>query len=210
MADIRRMATTHLPTHYGDFTLYVYDSKTHKEHVALTVGDIDDDTPVYVRLHSECLTGDIFGSHRCDCGEQLAYSLDFLQHMGRGVLLYLRQEGRGIGLINKIRAYALQDQGMDTVDANLALGWPEDGRDYGDAAAMLHDLGVQQVRLLTNNPLKVRGLEEHGIEIVERLPMAIAPNADNLRYMETKRDRMGHLLPTLLPGEVSTGNGHVY
>ena len=194
MTQAQRVATTDLPTRYGSFTMHVYQSNG-KEHVALTVGPIDDGAPVLVRLHSECLTGDVFGSHRCDCGEQLAHSLQVVQHHGCGVLLYLRQEGRGIGLANKIRAYALQDQGLDTVDANLALGLPPDMRDYGDAAAMLADLGLKQVRLLTNNPLKIAGLEAHNIDVVERLPMTITPHADNLHYLETKRERMGHLLP---------------
>jgi GTP cyclohydrolase II len=197
MPNLQRVASTRLPTRYGDFTMHVYDNTSHQEHVALTIGVVDDGAPVYVRLHSECLTGDSFGSSRCDCGEQLAQSLRFLQYEGRGVLLYLRQEGRGIGLVNKIRAYALQDQGLDTVDANLALGLPEDMREYDDAAAMLHDLDVERVMLLTNNPLKIDGLEQHGIEVVERLPMMVMPNAENVHYLETKRDRMGHLLPLL-------------
>lgn len=201
MLATRRVATTRLPTRYGEFVMHVYDSPTHKEHVALTVGMIDDGVPVYVRVHSECLTGDIFGSHRCDCGEQLDQSLHFLQQSGRGVLLYLRQEGRGIGLANKIRAYALQDEGLDTVDANLALGLPEDMRDYHEAADMLLDLGVQQVVLLTNNPLKIEGLALRGIDVIDRLPMTVIPHPDNLQYLQTKRDRMGHLLP-VLPAEV--------
>ncbi len=194
MTQTQRIATTDLPTRYGSFTMHVYQNDG-KEHVALTVGAINNGAPVLVRLHSECLTGDVFGSHRCDCGEQLVHSLQVLQHHGRGVLLYLRQEGRGIGLANKIRAYALQDQGLDTVDANLALGLPPDMREYGAAAGMLADLHVKQVRLLTNNPQKIAGLEEHGIRVVERVPMMIMPHANNLQYLETKRDRMGHLLP---------------
>lgn len=197
MFETQRTASTMLPTRYGDFAMHVYTTMTHLEHVALTVGTIDNGEPVYVRLHSECLTGDIFGSCRCDCGEQLAQSLHFLQRAGRGILLYLRQEGRGIGLANKIRAYALQDQGLDTVDANLALGLPEDMRDYRDAALMLADLGVQQIVLLTNNPAKITGLEQYGIVVVERMPMQTIPNAANLRYLETKRSRMGHLLPVV-------------
>lgn len=147
-----------------------------------------------MRLHSECLTGDVFGSARCDCGEQLDYSMRLLQQEGRGVLLYLRQEGRGIGLSNKIRAYALQEQGLDTVDANRALGLPDDMRDYRDAADMLHDLHVQRVRLLTNNPAKIDGLARYGIDVIERVPLHIAPNAVNERYLRTKQERMGHLL----------------
>lgn len=199
---LQRVATTTLPTQYGDFMVHVYDGASHLEHVALTVGSVDDGQPVSVRVHSECLTGDVFGSQRCDCGEQLAQSLRLLQAEGRGVLLYLRQEGRGIGLINKIRAYALQEQGLDTVDANLALGLPEDMRDYSEAALMLQDLGVHTIRLLTNNPAKIDGLERHGIQIAERLPMQIMPNPDNRHYLYTKRIRMGHLLPLVLP-EVS-------
>jgi GTP cyclohydrolase II len=195
MPELQCVAATRLPTRFGEFTMHVYAAADGKEHVALSVGPIDDGLPVYARLHSECLTGDIFGSCRCDCGEQLAQSLLFLQQQGRGVLLYLRQEGRGIGLINKIRAYALQDQGLDTVDANLALGLPEDARRYDEAAAMLHDLGVRAVILLTNNPAKIEGLADHGIEVVERAPMMIMPNTDNRQYLRTKRDRMGHLLP---------------
>jgi GTP cyclohydrolase II len=192
-----RVASTRLPTRYGDFAMHIYNSATQQEHVALTVGTIDAGTPIYVRLHSECFTGDIFSSQRCDCGEQLDLSLRFLQHHGCGILLYLRQEGRGIGLTNKIRAYALQDQGLDTVDANLALGMPEDMRDYGDAAEMLLDLGVRQVILLTNNPHKIEGLRQHGIDVIQRLPLMVQPNTDNLHYFQTKRDRMGHLLPLL-------------
>lgn len=194
MTQTQRVATTALPTGYGPFTMHVYQHGP-KEHIALTVGPIENGMPVLVRIHSECLTGDVFRSHRCDCGEQLAHSLHLLQHEGCGVLVYLRQEGRGIGLANKIRAYALQDQGLDTVDANVALGLPPDMREYGDAAVILADLGVDHVRLLTNNPQKIAGLEAHGITVVERVPMAIMPHADNLHYLETKRDRMGHLLP---------------
>ncbi len=202
MSETHRIATTTLPTRHGDFTMHVYAGTTRLEHVALTVGAIDDGAPVYVRLHSECLTGDVFGSCRCDCGEQLAESLVFLQQAGRGVLLYLRQEGRGVGLGNKIRAYALQDQGLDTVDANLALGLPEDMRDYHEAASMLADLGIRQVILLTNNPTKIDGLARHGIVVVDRTPMQIQPNPSNLHYLETKRKRMGHLLPLL---QLATG-----
>jgi GTP cyclohydrolase II len=195
MAETRNVAMTTLPTRYGTFGMVVYQGASAQEHVALVVGAVDDGAPVYVRLHSECLTGDIFGSARCDCGEQLEHSLRFLQEEGRGVLLYLRQEGRGIGLTNKIRAYALQDQGLDTVDANLALGLPEDSRDYADAAAMLRDLGVASVALLTNNPAKIAGLEHHGISVVERVPVETTPKPENVRYLETKSARMGHLLP---------------
>lgn len=191
---VRRIATAELPTRDGGFTIHVYDDNG-KEHVALTLGDLA--APTIVRIHSECLTGDVFGSSRCDCGEQLAASISFLQDAGSGVLLYLRQEGRGIGLANKIRAYALQDGGLDTVDANLALGLPEDARDYRVAAHMLLDLGVRSVRLLTNNPDKIAGLSQNGVDVVERIPMEVAPNAVNLPYLRTKHDRMGHLLSVL-------------
>jgi len=191
----RRLAGANLPTRYGTFEVFVYDTPERKEHVALALGAIDDGAPVLVRVHSECLTGDVFGSSRCDCGEQLADSLRLLRGEGRGVLLYLRQEGRGIGLVNKISAYALQEQGLDTVEANLALGLPEDGRDYRVAAEMLLDLGVRRARLLTNNPAKVEGLKRHGVEIAERLPLRISPNPSNLGYLRTKREKMGHLLP---------------
>jgi GTP cyclohydrolase II len=198
----RRSAQASLPTRYGTFDMFVYDGPDHKEHVALTLGAIDDGEPVLVRVHSECLTGDVFGSTRCDCGEQLADSLRFLQEHGHGVLLYLRQEGRGIGLTKKISAYALQEQGLDTVEANHALGLPEDMRDYRAAAAMLLDLGVRRARLLTNNPAKIEGLERHGVEVVERLPLWISPNPSNLGYLRTKREKMGHLFPKAVTLEV--------
>ena len=191
----QRLARANLPTGFGTFEVFVYDSVERKEHVALTIGVVDDGEPVLVRVHSECLTGDVFGSSRCDCGEQLEHSLRILREQGRGVLLYLRQEGRGIGLANKISAYALQEEGLDTVEANLALGLPEDVRDYRVAAEMLLDLGVRQAYLMTNNPAKVEGLERHGVEVVERLPLSISPNPSNLGYLRTKREKMGHLLP---------------
>jgi 3,4-dihydroxy 2-butanone 4-phosphate synthase / GTP cyclohydrolase II len=194
----RRVARANLPTRYGTFEMFVYDTPEHKDHVALTTGAIDDGEPVLVRAHSECLTGDVFGSSRCDCGEQLADSLRYLQEQGRGVLLYLRQEGRGIGLANKISAYALQEEGLDTVQANLALGLPEDVRDYQVAAEMLLDLGVQRARLITNNPAKIEGLERYGIEVVERIPLGISPNPSNLGYLRTKQEKMGHLLPAIV------------
>ena len=191
----RRVAEANLPTRYGDFEMFVYDTIDHKEHVALTIGAIDDGESVLVRAHSECLTGDVFGSSRCDCGEQLAESLRLLQEEGRGVLLYLRQEGRGIGLANKISAYALQERGLDTVQANHALGLPEDVRDYWMAAEMLLDLGVRRTRLLTNNPAKIEGLERYGVEVVKRVPLRISPNPSNVGYLRTKREKMGHLFP---------------
>lgn len=197
-----RSTSTALPTRHGDFQLVLYDAADAEEHMALVAGPLvalGGDEPVLVRIHSECLTGDLFGSRRCDCGQQLEESLRLLASAGRGVLLYLRQEGRGIGLTRKIDAYRLQEQGLDTVEANLSLGLPEDARDYGVGAAILADLGASRVRLLTNNPAKVEGLEEHGIEVVERLPLLITPNPTNLRYLTTKRDRMGHLLGASLP-----------
>ncbi|HEX5502770.1 MAG TPA: GTP cyclohydrolase II [Thermomicrobiales bacterium] len=192
---MRRVAQTRLPTRYGDFQMLVYATPDGKEQIALTVGASAGEPPPLVRLHSECLTGDVFGSCRCDCGEQLDESMRLLQARGRGVLLYLRQEGRGIGLTRKIQAYALQDQGYDTVEANLALGLPEDARDYGAAAAILRDLGVGCVTLLTNNPAKIAGLERYGIAVAGRVPLQMPPNPVNRRYLETKRAKMGHLLP---------------
>jgi len=208
MRSIRRVARAGIPTSYGDFEVFVYEAADLKEHVALTTGfepgDLDDDDPVLVRLHSECLTGDVFGSRRCDCGEQLRESMRLLREQGRGVLLYLRQEGRGIGLANKISAYALQDEGLDTVQANLALGLPEDARDYRVAAEMLLDLGVRRAAVLTNNPAKIEGLTRNGVEIVERMPVRVEPNPFNLTYLRTKQEKMGHLFPSsLVPEGVS-------
>lgn len=206
---VRRVAEARLPTGYGEFNIIVYISQKGKEHVALTVGQTEPGDaqpgsgPVLVRLHSECLTSDVFGSARCDCGEQLHESLRRLQEEGRGILLYMRQEGRGIGLANKIRAYALQQQGYDTVDANLALGFPEDMRDYSEAADILKDLGITRVRLLTNNPAKIEGLERGGIEVAERLPLHVLPNPSNAEYLRTKQERMDHLLPASYDGLVS-------
>jgi len=173
--------------------MHVYQDGNGIEHVAMICGTPDPGGPVLVRLHSECLTGDVFGSARCDCGEQLDYSLKLLQQHGHGVLLYLRQEGRGIGLTNKVRAYALQDQGLDTVDANRALGLPDDMRDYRGAAAILRALGIQQVELLTNNPAKILGLEQHGIQVVRRMPLQMPANEINSQYLRTKQARMGHM-----------------
>lgn len=198
MAGIRLVASTRLPTRYGTFDLTVYEGQESKEQVALTLGTLDNGLPVLARLHSECLTGDVFGSARCDCGEQLDHSLRLMQAEGRGVLIYLRQEGRGIGLANKIRAYHLQEQGFDTVDANRQLGLPDDDRNYHDAANILRDLGVARVRLMTNNPDKIHGLEAHGIAVVERVPLHIEPNPVNARYIRTKQERMGHFRPTEL------------
>ena len=179
--------------------MFVYQATDSKEHVALTTGlepgTVGVDEAILVRMHSECLTGDVFGSRRCDCGEQLEDSMRLLREQGRGVLLYLRQEGRGIGLANKISAYALQEEGLDTVQANLALGLPEDARDYGVAAEMLLDLGIHRAALLTNNPAKIKGLRSHGVEVVERLPVQVEPNPFNLRYLRTKKEKLGHLFP---------------
>jgi len=185
--------------------MFVYEAPDHKEHVVLTLGAIDEGGPVLVRVHSECLTGDVLGSSRCDCGEQLDDSLRFLQEQGRGILLYLRQEGRGIGLTKKISAYALQEQGLDTVEANLALGLPEDMRDYRVAAEMLLDLGVRSIRLLTNNPTKIEGLESYGVEVVERIPLSMSPNPSNVGYLRAKREKMGHLFPKPVALEVAGG-----
>jgi GTP cyclohydrolase II len=189
------LAQAALPTTFGAFKVAVFEvDGTPGEVLVLMRGPIRADTIPLVRLHSECLTGDVLGSLRCDCGEQLSAALALLAEADSGVLLYLPQEGRGIGLANKIRAYALQDRGMDTVDANLALGLPVDRREYASAAAILRQLGVTRVRLLTNNPLKSAALEQHGVHVIERVPHAVPPNASNRQYLRTKADRMGHLL----------------
>ncbi len=195
---VERVAETNLPTRAGFFRAIGYEEKlirpTPLTHVALVLGDVAGPEPVLVRVHSECLTGDVFGSLRCDCGEQLEQAMCRVQAEGRGVVLYMRQEGRGIGLSNKLRAYALQDQGKDTVEANVALGLPPDARDYGTGAQILADLGVRRLRLLTNNPKKYIGLEGYGLEIVERVPIEIPPNEINRGYLRTKREKLGHLL----------------
>ena len=192
---ILRVAEARLPTRYGDFHAIAYKSAIDPdEHVALVKGELNGDKPVLVRVHSECLTGDVFHSMRCDCGEQIDLAMKAISEEGRGVFLYMRQEGRGIGLHNKIRAYALQDQGLDTVEANEALGFGSDLRDYGIGAQILADLGVHKLRLLTNNPRKVIGLEGYGLEVVETVPIICKPNPQNARYLETKRKKMGHLL----------------
>jgi len=198
LTPITRAAMADLPTRFGHFQIAVYLDAEQKEQVALFCGQIDNSEPVLTRLHSECLTGDIFGSHRCDCGEQLAAALTAIQQEGRGVLLYLRQEGRGIGLVNKIRAYALQQQGLDTVDANRALGFPDDMRDYSIAATILRDLGITSVRLLTNNPAKMTSLEQHGIQVLERVPLQVPATTHSASYLLTKQLRMGHLLDSRL------------
>lgn len=194
---VQKLAEAPLPTRFGLFHMTVFQSQSQLEHVALTSGTLQANKPTLVRLHSECMTGDVFGSIRCDCGEQLEASLSILQREG-GILLYLRQEGRGIGLVNKIRAYALQDQGLDTVDANRALGLPDDVRDYREAADMLRLLDVCHINLLTNNPAKIDGLRRHGIQVEQRIPLVISPNPENVHYLITKKQRMGHELPELL------------
>ncbi|HEY0889994.1 MAG TPA: bifunctional 3,4-dihydroxy-2-butanone-4-phosphate synthase/GTP cyclohydrolase II [Nocardioides sp.] len=196
---VERAAETRLPTAYGDFTAYGFRIAVDgSEHIALVHGDVSGPEPVLTRVHSECLTGDVFGSRRCDCGPQLEESLRRIQAEGRGVVVYLRgHEGRGIGLVAKLQAYQLQDGGRDTVDANLDLGLPADARHYGAASQILRDLGVDTVRLLTNNPGKVDELEDYGIAVAERVPLTPRPNGHNLAYLLTKRDRMGHVLPDL-------------
>ena len=193
---VQRVATTTLPTKWGDFILHAYRSTIDPdEHAALVFGDISTPEPVLVRVHSQCVSGDVFGSLRCDCGEQVQLALQRISEEGRGVFVYMRQEGRGIGFHNKVRAYQLQEtQGLDTVEANEALGFPADRRDYGIGMQILLDLGLQQIRLLTNNPAKRAGLEGYGLEVAERVPIVTVPNAHNRRYLETKRDKLGHLL----------------
>jgi len=192
---VHRVAETKLPTKYGEFAAIAYKSDIDPdEHLALVLGDISTEEPVLVRVHSECLTGDVFGSLRCDCGEQVVLAMQSIADEGRGVFLYMRQEGRGIGFHNKMRAYALQDKGLDTVEANLSLGFPSDLRDYGIGAQILADLGLHDIRLLTNNPKKVIGLEGYGLKVVETLPIIATPNPYNRDYLETKRKKLGHLL----------------
>jgi 3,4-dihydroxy 2-butanone 4-phosphate synthase/GTP cyclohydrolase II len=192
---VHRVAETKLPTVFGEWRCIAYKALTDPdEHVALVLGEVAGEEPVLVRVHSQCVTGDVFGSQRCDCGEQLQMAMRMISEAGKGVIVYMRQEGRGIGLHNKIKAYHLQDNGMDTVEANEALGFPADRRDYGIGMQILVDLGLTNLRLLTNNPVKRAGLEGYGLQVVERIPLRTTPNAHNLRYLETKRVKMGHLL----------------
>ena len=202
---IERVAEARVPTEYGEFTAVSYSSVVDvQEHVAFVKGDVSQNDPVLVRVHSECLTGDVFGSKRCDCGYQVQLALEAIEEYGSGVLLYMRQEGRGIGIHNKLKAYALQDKGYDTVEANVMLGFAPDPRQYGIGAQILEDLGVKRMRLLTNNPTKRVGLEGFGLEVVERVPIIAPPTDENVKYMETKRERMGHILD---PIQDASGDG---
>jgi 3,4-dihydroxy 2-butanone 4-phosphate synthase/GTP cyclohydrolase II len=192
---VHRVAEAKLPTAHGEFTAIAYRSAIDPdEHLALVMGDIATDEPVLVRVHSQCITGEVFGSLRCDCGDQITLAMESIAEEKRGVLLYMRQEGRGIGIHNKIKAYALQDKGLDTVEANLSLGFAPDLRDYGIGAQILAELGLHEIRLLTNNPKKVIGLESYGLKVVETVPIVASPNPYNCRYLETKRKKMGHTL----------------
>jgi len=195
---VTEVAQTNLPTRFGEFTAHAYRNEIDgQEHVALTVGTIDSVEPTLVRVHSECLTGDVFHSLRCDCGEQMESALAMIQREGRGVFLYMSQEGRGIGLANKLRAYKLQDEGRDTVEANLELGFGPDLRDYGIGAQILVDLGVKEIRLMTNNPKKIVGLEGYGLKIADRVSIEVEANRENISYLRTKKDKLGHLLRKL-------------
>ena len=196
---VRRVAEEEFPTiHGGMYRAIVFRNEVDGlEHMALVKGDISHAEQVLVRVHSECLTGDVFGSERCDCGDQIRQSLRLIDEQGRGVLIYMHQEGRGIGLTNKIKAYALQDQGRDTVEANLELGFKEDLRDYGIGAQILRELGVEKISLLTNNPRKITGLEVYGVKVVERVPLEVQPRDTTIHYLRTKQTKLGHLLTNL-------------
>lgn len=192
---VRHVATANLPTKYGHFKIWAFENnRDGKEHVAIVAGDVQGKVDVLTRIHSECVTGDVFGSLKCDCGEQLERALAHINEVGEGIILYMRQEGRGIGLTNKVRAYSLQDQGMDTVEANNHLGFDDDLRDYSVAAEMLHILGVESIELLTNNPKKIAGLLENGIKISERKPIRILANPFNSHYLNVKKNKSGHIL----------------
>ncbi|MBM4029435.1 MAG: GTP cyclohydrolase II [Planctomycetes bacterium] len=192
---VHREAEAQLPTRHGPFRMVAYRSNADDStHLALVTGTWDAQTAVLVRVHSECLTGDVLGSLRCDCGDQLQAALTRIASEGQGVVVYVRQEGRGIGLLNKIKAYALQDAGKDTIEANELLGFPPDAREYSVAAQIIADLGIRRIRLLTNNPLKESALPAYGLEIVERIPLEVPPRPENIRYLQTKRDKLGHLL----------------
>jgi 3,4-dihydroxy 2-butanone 4-phosphate synthase/GTP cyclohydrolase II len=192
---IERVVEAQLPTKFGDFRVVGFRSLVDdKHHVAMVKGEIEDQEDVLVRVHSECLTGDVFHSLRCDCGQQLEDALARIEEEGRGVLLYLAQEGRGIGLLNKLRAYELQEQGLDTVEANLELGFPPDAREWGIGNQILADLGLSTIRILTNNPKKISGLEGYGLNVTEQVPIELPPNAENRRYLAAKRERLGHRL----------------
>jgi 3,4-dihydroxy 2-butanone 4-phosphate synthase/GTP cyclohydrolase II len=192
---VEEVAATQLPTDFGEFKAVAFrNTLIDQVHIALVKGEITPDKPTLVRVHSQCLTGDVFGSHRCDCGEQLAQALNMIEKEGHGVLLYLYQEGRGIGILNKLKAYALQDQGHDTVQANAELGFKPDLRDYGIGAQILRALGLGKIRIMSNNPRKIVGLEAYGLDMVERVPIEVQPKKHNIKYLKTKQDKMGHLI----------------
>jgi 3,4-dihydroxy 2-butanone 4-phosphate synthase / GTP cyclohydrolase II len=194
-SQIRKHVEVKMPTEYGDFRLVAYEQiNTTEVHMALVKGEWKSDEPVMVRVHSSCVTGDIFGSCRCDCGSQLHSAMQMVEREGKGIVLYMKQEGRGIGLLNKLRAYKLQEEGLDTVEANLQLGFEMDSRDYGIGAQILSDLGVSKIRLITNNPKKRVGLMGYGLEIVDNIPIEITPNPHNVKYLTTKRDKLGHMI----------------
>lgn len=189
------MAQAHLPTEFGEFQIIGYRSlSSHEEFVVLALGELRDDVPTLVRIHSQCMTGDVFASVKCDCGQQLRTAMETIAREGRGAIVYQQQEGRGIGIINKIRAYALQDQGADTIEANVKLGLDVDARQYEQCAEILLDLGIRRVRVMSNNPGKIRALEHSGLKVVERIPLEIPPTVAAMRYLRTKKEKMGHLL----------------